>query len=95
MARTYGIKIPKSLEQRLERAGERHLSVDLKSIVIWISGQVRHIIAYLRRGNRILEIISNYPMVMLGFIFFHTDLNAEFTQKLDRILSQYPVKWSL
>ena len=79
MARKYGVKFQNLLNSGLKRL-VRYSSVDLKTIGIWISVDM-----YL--ANRILEIISNYPMVM-GFIFFHTDTQM---QSLHRNLIEYSI----
>ena len=90
MARTYGIKIPKSLEQRLERAGE-----------IFIRGFEEH--SYMdkwasKAHNSVFtpgkqDFKDNLKLANGNawfYIFSYRYPNAEFTQKLDRILSQYP-----
>ena len=90
MARKYGIKIPKSLEQRLERAGEIFIRgfEDHSYMDKWASKAHNSIYAgetgfydnlKLPNGNAWLYIFNRW-----GF-----ECN-EFTQKLDRILSQYP-----
>lgn len=90
MARKYDVKIPESLEQRIEKAGE-----------IFIRGFEDH--SYMDRwarkahngvfipGKQDFRDNLELPNGNAWFyIFSYRYPNADFTQKLDKILNQYP-----
>ena len=90
MARTYGIKIPKSLEQRLERAGEIFIRgfEDHSYMDKWAKVAYRGVFT---PGKQDFRKDLNLPNGNAWlYIFSYRYPDADFTKRLDDIITQYP-----
>ena len=90
MARKYGVKIPDSLEQRIEKAGEIFIRgfEDHSYMDKWASKAHNGVFTPGKQDFRDNLKLPNGNAWF--YVFSYRYPNAGFTQKLDKILNQYP-----
>jgi hypothetical protein len=90
MARKYGVKIPDSLEQRIEKAGEIFIRgfEDHSYMDKWASKAHNGVFTPGKQDFRDNLKLPNGNAWF--YVFSYRYPNASFTQKLDKILNQYP-----
>ena len=90
MARKYGVKIPASLEQRIEKAGEIFIRgfEDNSYMDKWASKAHNGVFTPGKQDFRDNLKLPNGNAWF--YVFSYRYPNAGFTQKLDKILNQYP-----
>ena len=90
MARKYGVKIPDSLEQRIEKAGEIFIRgfEDHSYMDKWASKAHNGVFTPGKQDFRDNLKLPNGNAWL--YVFSYRYPNAGFTQKLDKILNQYP-----
>jgi len=90
MARKYGVKIPASLEQRIEKAGEIFIRgfEDHSYMDKWASKAHNGVFTPGKQDFRDNLKLPNGNAWF--YVFSYRYPNAGFTQKLDKILNQYP-----